>query len=197
MAKKSKSLENAVFQFKLTLVGIDPPIWRRIQVPDGPLAELHNHIQKAMGWEDYHLHHFAIGDVRYGDPGLLEEAFDPYEDEDSLLVYLSDLFEKRRKGFRFTYVYDFGDSWWHEGVFEGAAPTDPKGKYPTCTEGERACPPEDCGGPPGYQNLLKVLADTKSPQHRVLSAWAGNFDAEKFSAAGATKRMRRGSSKER
>lgn len=192
--KKSKAAESTadkVFQFKITLAGIEPPIWRQFQAADCSLAELHDHIQEVMGWDNAHLYHFEIGDNRYADSGLLDEAFDPYEDEDSTLVNLRDLLEKRRKGFHFSYVYDFGDNWWHDVVYEGMHPVEAKKSYPTCLAGARACPPEDCGGPPGYFNLLEVLANARHPDRSHILDWTGNYDPEKFTVDAVNKRLRR------
>lgn len=140
-AKQGKeSSPSNVYQFKITLLGSKPPIWRRIQVHDCTLVKLHEHIQTAMGWTNSHLHDFEIKGKRYGDPELLDDGFDDFECEDSTITFLSDILPAKGKKFRFRYEYDFGDGWEHDILFEGYPPVDPKAKYPLCLEGERACP---------------------------------------------------------
>jgi len=197
MAKKrrtahAKAEPTVVFQFKITLLEIEPAIWRRIQVVDCTLDQLHEHIQTAMGWTNSHLHEFEISGTRYGDPDLLEDDFGEADFEDSLEVLLSEVLDRRRRGFRFRYVYDFGDSWEHEILLEDRLAGDPKVKYPVCVAGERACPPEDCGGTWGYENLLAILADPKHEEHEEYSEWAGDFDPEAFSPAAAMREMHAG-----
>jgi hypothetical protein len=108
-----------VYQFRITLLDTRPPIWRRIQVKDGTLDKLHEHIQTAMGWTNSHLHHFKVKDQLYGDPMLLQENFEDMEYEDSTTTKTSDILPKTGRRFRFQYEYDFGDSWDHEVLFEG------------------------------------------------------------------------------
>jgi len=148
-ARKRPKKSDLSFQFKVTLLDIKPAIWRRIQVPDCTLTDLHEYIQAAFGWENYHLHQFEIGGVLYGEPDPDGDDFD-MDVEDETVVLLSKLLPKSSRKARWIYEYDFGDGWRHEVLFEGFPPIDPKAKVPLCLEGERACPPEDCGGPPGY-----------------------------------------------
>jgi len=191
-SKKPKPADT-VFQFKITLLGTEPPIWRRIQVPDGTLDELHQHIQTSMGWTNSHMHQFKIGTQLYGNPALMEENFDDLDCGDSTATRLTDLLPKTRKRFRMLYEYDFGDSWEHEVLFEGQPEAEAGRQYPICLEGERACPPEDCGGVWGYAELLKAIGDKKHEQYEEMLEWVGGrFDPEKFDAAAATKRMREG-----
>jgi hypothetical protein len=179
-----------LYQFKITLLGIEPPIWRRIQVQDCTLDKLHEHIQAAMGWTNSHLHIFDIKGKSYGDPDLLEDEF---EYTDSTTTMLSDILPKTRKRLAIKYSYDFGDSWQHEVLFEGCPPVERNAKYPVCLEGERACPPEDVGGICGYQEFLAAIADTKHEQHRDLLRWCGGrFSPEQFDAEQATRAMRKG-----
>jgi hypothetical protein len=182
-----------VYQLKITLVESRPPIWRRIQVKDCTLDELHEHIQTAMGWTNSHLHHFKVGEQLYGDPMLMQENFEDMEYEDSTTTKISDILPKTARRFRFLYEYDFGDSWYHEVLFEGLVPADPKVKYPVCVEGARACPPEDCGGIWGYADFLESIQDPDNERHEELLEWiGGDFDPEKFDRAKATKEMRKG-----
>ncbi|MBX7165944.1 MAG: plasmid pRiA4b ORF-3 family protein [Pirellulales bacterium] len=193
-ASKPEANKSAlVFHFKLTLLEVQPLIWRRVQVPDGTLDKLHEHIQTAMGWTNSHLHQFEIAGRRYGDPELLDNGWEEDDFVDSTKLRLSRLLDKKRKSFRFYYEYDFGDGWRHEIVYEGALPAESNVKYPRCVDGARACPPEDVGGPWGYADCLEALRNPKHQEHREMREWiGGRFDPEKFAAATATKAMQRG-----
>ena len=179
-----------VYQFKISLVGAAPPIWRRIQIFDCTLDQLHGHIQTAMGWHNCHLHQFDIKGVCHGDPSLLEGDFNCV---DSTQTMVSGVLPKSGKRFGFRYMYDFGDSWKHEILFEGClAPTNGK-RYPLCLEGERACPLEDVGGVWGYQNFLAAIANPNHEEHEDFLEWCGGeFSPEDFDPAAATKKMKRG-----
>lgn len=181
-----------LYQFKITLLESQPPIWRRIQVKNGTLDKLHEHIQTAMGWTNSHLHQFEIDGERYGDPELLDDGFEDFECVDSTVAKISEIVPKDGKRFQFTYQYDFGDNWQHFVLFEGCLKAEKGGRYPQCVEGERACPPEDVGGVWGYAEFLEAIADSKHEQHDDFVEWAGEFDPEEFDAAKATKAMRRG-----
>jgi hypothetical protein len=195
LARKTRAKTNAtgaLYQFKITLLGIESPIWRRIQVQECTLDKLHEHIQTAMGWTNSHLHRFDIKGKRYGDPELLDDGFDGYECIDSTRMPISRII-KAGERLAFRYEYDFGDSWDHEILFEGCPPLDPQAKYPLCLEGERACPPEDCGGIGGYEEFLAAISDPKHEEHKSMVRWCGSrFSPEEFDPAKATKEMRTG-----
>lgn len=178
------------YQFKITLLDIKPAIWRRIQVPDCTLTELHEYIQAAFGWWNYHLHQFLIDGERYSEPDPDGDDFDlDFKDETD--VRLSKLIPKSGRRSRWIYEYDFGDDWLHEVLFEGFPPADPKAKYPLCLEGARACPPEDCGGTPGYAEYLAAITNPRHEQHEDMLKWRGPFDPEGFDVKKATKEMRK------
>jgi hypothetical protein len=179
-----------IYQFKITLLDIKPAIWRRIQVPDCTLADLHEYIQAAFGWWNYHMHQFDIDGERYGPPAPDDMDFG-LEMIDETGVTLSKLIPKSGRKSRWIYEYDFGDGWRHEVLFEGFPPADPKAKYPQCVEGARACPPEDCGGPWGYADYLTAIADPQHERHEELLEWRGPVDPEEFDAKKATKEMRK------
>jgi hypothetical protein len=185
---KSKA-PKTLFQFKITLKNTEPPIWRRIVVPEGTLDDLHEHIQAAMGWTNSHLHQFMINGTCYGDPELLEDDFDS---NDSTATKISAVVPKDAKRFRFTYEYDFGDGWEHDILFEGCPPAELGQKYPVCVEGGRACPPEDVGGVWGYAEFIKAMTNPRHERHHQVLEWGGPFDPEAFDPAEATKEMRRG-----
>lgn len=118
-----------LYQFKITLLGIKPVIWRRIQVPECTLEELHESIQAAFGWWNYHLHEFTIDGQQYGPQ--LPKDFDYGEDViNEAKVSLKKLIPASRRKCRWIYEYDFGDGWRHEVVFEGFVSAEPKAKYP-------------------------------------------------------------------
>jgi hypothetical protein len=188
--KSAPKKDHVLYQFKVTLLDIKPAIWRRIQVPECTLFGLHLCIQAAFGWWNYHLHQFLIDGKRYGLPDPEDFDFgDAMVDESGVL--LSKLIPKQGRCSRWIYEYDFGDGWRHEVLFEGFPPADPKARYSLCVEGERACPPEDCGGPGGYANYLVSIVDPRDEQHEEMLQWRGPFDPEAFDAKKATKEMRK------
>jgi hypothetical protein len=191
--RKGKAASGNVYQLKITLLGIKPPIWRRIQVEDCTLDLLHEHIQTAMGWSNSHLHHFKFGEQFVGNPDLMQENFDEYGYEDSTTTKLSDVVPPRAKKSRFVYEYDFGDSWEHEVLVEKILPADPRTGYPVCIDGKRACPPDDVGGIWSYPDFLKAIRNKSHERHEEMLEWiGGSFDPEEFDLAVTTQAMRRG-----
>lgn len=182
-----------VFQIKITLVGSNPPIWRRMHIKDVTLDKLHEYIQTAMGWTNSHLHHFRVGEQLYGDPELMQENFAEMSYQDSTTTKLSDILPESDKPFRFQYEYDFGDSWEHEILVEKLLRAEPKTRYPLCLEGARACPPEDVGGIWGYADFLAAIRNPEDERHDELLDWVGGrFAPEAFDPVKATKRIRKG-----
>lgn len=150
---------------KVTLRGMKPPIWRRLLLPGTlTLGNLHDAIQAAMGWRDCHLHAFEIDGRQYGD----RLAVDDVADERRLT--LNGLLKSGVA--RFGYTYDFGDNWEHAVLIEKAVPAEAGKSYPACIAGKRSCPPEDCGGIWGYQELLEITADPTHPEHAERIEWA-------------------------
>src|SRR5690606_37373724 len=134
---------------------------------------LHVAIQDAMGWLDYHLHEFLLHDPR--SRGLVRIGL-PSEDDDlepplkaGWRVGIRRYF--KRPGAQALYLYDFGDDWEHDVQLVAIVLADPELEYPRCVAGARACPPEDCGGPGGYEELVQVLADPKYPERGSVNAW--------------------------
>ena len=140
MTAKDTSNAQDISQIKVALLWTKPPIWRRLLVPSSlTLAQLHNVLQTAMGWSDYHLHEFNAGKRRIGQPDPEDDFPDSDPIEDELDVRLSDVL--RKAGAKITYTYDFGDGWEHSIVLEKRLPSDPEAVYPVCLDGRLACPP--------------------------------------------------------
>lgn len=205
-------------QFRVTLVGCDPPVWRRIRVPDGSLLDFHELLQAAMGWTGTHLWQFRLPGVTVAGPEVLDSG-DEVDGEDLLdaghislrefvdhaemlheltgdddgLVDDRDLELSGSTGGVpwFVYEYDFGDGWLHLVEFEGIAAPDPGCPAPVCLDGAGACPPEDVGGVYGYAELLDALSDPRHERHEELREWIGrDIDPLAFSAEDATIVMR-------
>lgn len=180
MAKPAtaKSLRS-IYQFKVTLNGIRPPVWRRFVIASTEnLADLHLVLQIVMGWTDSHLHEFAKGSERYGVP---DEDF-PSDIHDESKFRIDQVLKQEKDKLRYT--YDFGDDWDHEVVLEKILPFDTQTKLPVCLNGSRACPPEDIGGPPGYEMLLEAIADPNHPEHADVLEWLDEpFDPGHFDLA--------------
>lgn len=190
---KPKAATGTLYQFKITLLESNPSIWRRIQVHDCTLDKLHEHIQTAMGWTNSHLHQFEIDGERFGDPELLDDGFEDFECVDSTVTMLSDILPESGERFVFRYEYDFGDGWEHEVLFEGCPSAEKRKTFPLCLEGQRACPPEDCGGVWGYADFLEAITDPKHEEHESFLEWCGgSFSPDEFDPKAATKLMKKG-----
>jgi len=173
--RKKAAEPTQVYQIKINLKGAKPPIWRRVLVTDATtLAQMHDIIQTAMGWHDYHLHQFTVGGHYFGRPS--PEDF--YSMQDERKIALRQIVTGVK--FKFLYEYDFGDGWEHELLVEKILPIDPESDYPRCIKGKRACPPEDVGGVWGYEGFVEAIADPKHPEHEDMLEWAGEFDPEAF-----------------
>ena len=178
-----------IYQIKVTLLGTSPPIWRRLLVPAGvTLEQLHDVLQAAMGWEDCHMHEFSKGDRRLGPPNPGDRLMWAPDVEDEGTVSLFSVLG--RVGAKMLYTYDFGDDWEHGIVLEKRLALDPDLSYPVCTGGQRACPPEDCGGIWGFHDLLNAISDPNHEQHEELLDWVGEeFDPQAFSVDEVNRRL--------
>jgi hypothetical protein len=166
---------SSIYQIKVTLTGIKPPIWRRIEVPGQiTLFKLHVVLQVVMGWTNSHLHQFIIDKTYYGEP---DPEFDDWIDENRVKLSQLPLEEKSK----FIYEYDFGDSWKHELRIEKILQVSDVKKAPICLKGSRACPPEDIGGIWGYEDFLEAIQDPNHPEHEDMMEWVGGqYDPEAF-----------------
>jgi hypothetical protein len=179
-----------IARIKVTIQGIRPPIWRRLEVPSTiSLADLSEVILAAFGWSNTHLHEFLAAERRIGspDPGDGQAATSPGL-RDEARVTLGDLLATGLR--RLSYTYDFGDEWKHSLLIEKLLAEDDTLTYPRCTAGRRAAPPEDCGGTFGYQDLLSALGDPDSPAHAELRDHYPFFDPEEFDLAAADRAVR-------
>ena len=147
-AKRTKTA--ATYQLKITLEGVRPPIWRRVLVPGGiRLDALHTVLQIAMGWTDSHLHEFIKGGNKWTLLDLEEDAYSKKLDERAFRLH--ELLT--RAGDKMQYVYDFGDDWKHKVVLEKILPEGGGPSRPSCVDGKRTGPPEDCGGVYGFVEM--------------------------------------------
>lgn len=150
-------------RLRVVLCDVEPAVARVIDVPaSATLPELHDLLQAAIGWTDSHLHQFVTSAATYGMEIPGGEVW-PEDQRDETGALLADL------GARFEYLYDFGDGWTHDVEVVG-----PGGPAPGCVDGDGTCPPEDCGGPGGYAELLDALADPAHREHERMRGWVGN-----------------------
>ena len=182
---RADSTPDGRHRVEVQLLDIEPPIRRTLELPSRTtLAELHNALVLAMGWTDSHLHVFQVGERSFG----LSELLGEMEVEDSRTALLGELLP--RAGDVLGYEYDFGDSWSHELRVLSISSTRPE--RVRLLDGARACPPEDCGGTPGYANLLEALAAPDDPDHAETLQWIGpDFDPEHFDLERHDQRLER------
>ncbi len=182
--------QSPVYQLKVLLQDIEPPVWRRIQVyRHKRFIDLHLTLQAVMGWLNYHLHLFEVGETMIADEEILLEW-----QEDGVSNYEARLMDFVHKvGSTFVYEYDFGDSWRHELTLEAILPLEPGARYPRCLDGARARPPEDIGGAWGYERFLEALGNPDDEEHDAFMEWSGgDFDPEAFSVNEVNRRLQHG-----
>ncbi len=177
-----------VHRLKVTLRQVTPPVWRRIEVvSDMTLSELAGTLEAAMGWMGGHLHAFDAGGTTYELPD--EEGFGGLQTRDERKVRLHEVLPVL--GAKLRLDYDFGDGWMHDVLVEAIEPRADGVTYPRCLAGRRACPPDDCGGPWGYTELLDALCDPLHPAHAERADWVPRgFDPTVFDVEQATEMMR-------
>jgi hypothetical protein len=180
--------ELSVHRLKITLRGSKPPIWRRVEVASATdLSRLHEVVQAAFGWHGSHMWVFSAAAGEFGDP---DPELGHADAGRRTLAAVAP-----RAGDRIRYTYDFGDDWEHDILVEDVAAAEPDVVYPLCRTGRRACPPEDCGGIWGYQDVLEVLADPDHPEHTERMEWLGlqtpdELDPAHFDLAETNGRLR-------
>jgi len=167
---------NDLYQLKITLLGTKPPIWRRVIVePETRLKDLHKIIQCVMGWANCHLHQFRCNDECYAASSQDQIA----DSTDYSKIRLQALIKSEAD--RLIYDYDFGDGWEHTIVLEKKVPRETIPAIPLCTAGKRNCPPEDCGGIPGFYNLLEILSDPRHDEYDDMIDWLDeDYNPEEF-----------------
>lgn len=166
-----------VYHLHISLLEIEPAVWRRVQVPAHmSLRKLHDVVQAAMGWTNSHLHEFIVGTERFGrtEPRA-EPSPELKSDRATTLARVAPAV-----GCELIYNYDFGDDWDHRVLVESITAAGVAAHRALCLDGARACPPEDCGGPHRYAELLAALGDPTHEDHAELVDWVGEFDPEAF-----------------
>ncbi len=167
-----------LLQFKVQLKNIKPAIYRNIIVPENAsFSQLHEILQHTMGWFNCHLFQFVIDRNNY--ITVPHKDYDYGQIYDAKKVKLKDYFNSFKK--KIIYEYDFGDSWEHTITLSKVLVNDKNIDYAVCLKGQRNCPPEDCGGPWGYENFLAAISNKKNPEHKEMLEWVGgDFDSEEF-----------------
>ncbi len=178
-AKSSTAVDgfNQIATVRIELRDSDPLIWRQVEVPTSiTLKVLHDVIQAAMGWFDYHLWEFTIAKRRYGLPSDEDWGTEPLND--ARKVRLREVLRPRRT--TIDYLYDFGDGWEHRLIVTNVRAGDPDLSYPRYIAGERSAPPEDCGGIPGFYDMLDARADPDHESHAEAEEWLEDYDPDSF-----------------
>ena len=172
----------SAYEIRVPLMHIRPEIWRLIRVPsDIRMDRLHDVLQVAFGWTDSHLHQFHVIDAKGGTKAYVGRpnpdfaGSTPTQDETKRLLknFLA------KPGDRLGYEYDFGDSWIHEVKLEAVHIQSARLTTPLCLDGAQACPPEDCGGPPGFARVLDAIANPKRAD-KELAESVGDYDPAVF-----------------
>lgn len=184
---KVKRPPERVYRLKMTVVACQPAIWRRFLVRDSMwLSRLHDSIQIAFDWFDYQTHAFTLDDLKFGNPLKREEI----AIEDDRDVTLADLDLEHRE--RFTYGYHFGEGWQIDIKLEHTGPVEKGTVYPRCTGGERAGPPEDCGGIEAFHDMLACIKEPNTDLGREWIEWLGpDYDPERCDVERINKALRK------
>lgn len=161
---------------RVTLLDVSPPVWRLIRVPSAaPLSVLHGVLQVALGWGGRHLHEWRVGDVSYGPPD--EESWGETLADEAAVT----LAQVAPADSSFRYDYDLGDGWEHLVEVVSVEGYDGQVRPVEVLDGARAVPPEDCGGPAGYEHLLDALDDPDDPEHdEMVEVFGDALDPERF-----------------
>jgi hypothetical protein len=183
--REAQLLSLTVHELRVTLLDVTPPVWRQIRVPSAlPLSTVHAVIQIAFGWEDIHLHEWRVGESTYGLSDEDSWGEDLGDESSAVLGELAPLDSVLR------YDYDFGDGWEHLVEVTAVVPYSGSVAPVACLGGARACPPEDCGGPFGYEHLLDALRDPEDAEHDEVVEWLGDhFDPAAFDQTSVNNRL--------
>lgn len=157
------------YQINIELLDVKPKVWRRVIIPHNMLlSDLHNVLQTAMGWTNSHLHQFVHG------KSILEPDLEDYDLESYGTIYTGMTINNflKEKNDKIMYEYDFGDGWRHKITLENILHSY-IGITPVCTDGAKNCPPEDVGGPWGFKDFKKAIADPSHPEHASYLEWVG------------------------
>lgn len=162
------------YQIKITIMDIEPAIWRRLRIPGNiTFRQLHQIIQAAFGWLDYHLHKFefdkyvvTIPNDDYAPGELYGEDLTELDTDKTVINDLFDAYD------RCIYEYDFGDSWEHEIIVEKRLKDTKKNSIPECLDGARQRPPEDVGGINGFAGFLKTIKGKNKREREEMLSWA-------------------------
>jgi len=168
-----------ILQFKIQLATVKPIIWRRVAVPSNfSFDKFHCVIQAAFGWHSYHLYQFSPGG--YNSYPTIGVPSDEYEEEfaDSMKLKLLKIFDS--PGQKYVYIYDFGDDWVHKITLE--ALLDVKSTKAALLAGKGACPPEDCGGPHRYIEMLKIINTPQHPEREEMLEELGMEEGETWNS---------------
>lgn len=175
-----EKMDGPIYQIKITLSGSKPPIWRRFLIASNVnLYQLHRVIQDVMGWTNSHMHQYRQNKLYYGTPDKESEADFGIKTLDEKKFKINQVMDKPKA--KIIYEYDFGDSWDHDVVLEKIIIKDEAINYPICLDGQRACPPEDCGGLRGYYELLDIIGNPEHEEYEEMMEWlGGEFNPEEF-----------------
>lgn len=189
MSEISPSQQHATaqaYQLHVELDGVRPKVWRRLLVPiTVELSRLHVMLLWGTGWDGGHVHEFVFAGANYAAVEPLADLPEGVLDEEN--VPLREALGRSRK---FIYVYDYGDNWQHKVTVEKIVTLDAPISRAVCVAGENACPPQDVGGAPGYEEFLEALADPSHPEHEALTKWIGRqFDPKAFDLAEVNSRL--------
>jgi hypothetical protein len=179
--RKQAPVTDRLLSVKITLKDVKPPVWRRLIIPtSATFDDLHYYIQIAMGWENSHLHMFKVGSTKLSDP---EQSIGGNSMLDSTKITIEQALAGQTDASAIEYLYDFGDDWLHIVTVEKEVERDPNQYYPQCIGGKNAAPPEDSGGPYGFEGLLEIIADPKHEQYADIKQWLGDYDPKHFNTS--------------
>lgn len=179
MKQKTNNKKYRYYEMKVTIRDTHPPVWRKLQIPEGiTFHELNAIIQLAFDWCGYHAYNFEVGSTPHERGMFIElSEFDDgwrgYETKNSKKEKIDKYFKEYK---RLKYTYDFGDDWIHDIIIEKIVETDIKLTRPICIKAKMADLPEDCGGPYGYEELLDILSDKNNKRYKEMREWVdGGF----------------------